>query len=175
MAKTTDPLKSSFSTEGVNDKLKGTLIIFTYSAVVLSLFLLVPKIFSFFTYDRGIFGFFDLIISPVYQIIAWGPLGGLIFYFLYDPVICPYLKKVPIWGKSIFSLYFVPSLIMYAIFGPLAILGGVLVSLLNLLTLDVSGSLMIFLGVIIQLLFGLAGSYIYAKMLDSKLSQYYTW
>jgi hypothetical protein len=159
-----------------SDKLKGTILIFAYAWFLFALIESVPGFFGTFTMG-GSYSFLGTSMRIIWTTLG-GALGGLIFYFAYEPAIHPIATKIPFIGKSIFRLFFVPAVLVWAVFGPIMLLWtSVFAVLLTTFTFGAGLGISIYFIIyaILSIIFSLIGSYVLAKTLDSKLKQYYIW
>jgi hypothetical protein len=165
----------------VPEKLKETIKTFIIASVILNVFLFIPNLYDGFLVTRA-FSFFSLIFGIFFNIILMGLVSGLFFYYLYDALFYGFIRKIPIWGNTIFRVFFIPYLLAFAIFTPLSAFSLLFTSgFSNALTAGLMGSVLGTLGIhfyiyiILSALLGLVGAYLYAKYLDENLSKYYAW
>ena len=111
--------------------------------------------------------FAALIQFAVYAAIG-GVIGGVIFYFIYDPI-KNFVKSSTFLSKhmhNMFTLFWKPTLVF-------TVISFVLALLPILATIFISPK--IFITIIISTIAQLVMYYIYAKKLAEKLEKYYPW
>ncbi len=167
-----------------NTKLMSTIKTFVIYGGILSVVNVVvgfvtSSVEGHFAYTYSGFGVVALIFAAITGVIA-GAIGGVIFYYIFAPV-RDFIKGNSFLSKyihSIFTLFWIPSLVGSVIGGILGLLG--LLSL-GALVVGVAGAygaasmLTMFISVVIAFVAHLAISYFYAKALSAKLSATYPW
>jgi hypothetical protein len=165
-------------------KMIGTIKTFVIYGIILAVVNVVvgfvtASIEGHFAYSYSGFGVAPLIFGVITGAIG-GAIGGVLFHYLFAPV-RDFIKGNAFLSKyihSIFTLFWMPSLVGSVIGGVLGLLG--LLSL-GALAVGVAGAygaasvLTMFISVVITFAAHVAISYFYAKAISAKLSATYTW
>lgn len=168
----------------MNNKLKETIKIFvTYGCLLAPINFIVGSIVGSFNFAPG-YSYFSIsgLITSFIMSAVGSAIGGLIFYFVYEPV-HNWVKRTPFLAKHItdmFTLFWKPYLvgtIISAGFGLIGMLGlG-----FGLAAIGVGGAMIsigfgaLFMGWIIMLAVHIAVYYFYAKIIAPKLTVLYPW